>query len=78
MIFSKSITSSMSGGGIIEDAGAEDGVGKVRFTLLSMDTILLSPFYQYVYDIQIVTNAGKIHTPESGLLTSFSNISAEE
>lgn len=76
-IIVKNITGDISGGGIIEDDGEDDETARVRFTLLSSDTILLKPFYTYVYDIQVTTDAGKIHTPESGTLTPFSNISAE-
>jgi len=65
-VFTKHITPTISGDGLIEDTGA-DTVGRVIFTLLNTDTIELHEYFSYAYDIQIKTSAGKLYTLESGL-----------
>jgi hypothetical protein len=54
-ILSKHITGTVSSGGIIEDDGLSDTIGRIRFTLLNSETVLLKEFYRYTYDIQIKT-----------------------
>lgn len=76
-VFQKHITDSISSGGIIEDTGAEDTIGRLRFTLLHEETALLSPFFKYVFDIQIKTNADKIYTPEVGSLTARAEVTTD-
>ena|SRR5689334_5845801 len=69
-LFQKHITPTLvSGQGQIEDTGAGDGIGIVRFELTSGasgDTTKLNADTQYPYDIQVKTSTGKIYTPETG------------
>jgi len=73
----KHITVTISGDGIIEDTGATDTLARVRFALRADETVLLHEFYDYSYDIQLKTDAGKIYTPESGILTPFASVTSE-
>lgn len=66
-IFQKHITTiDVSTQGVIWDTGDTDTIANLRFNLLATDTSDLRPFYQYVYDIQVKTNAGQLYTPEIG------------
>lgn len=76
-VFTKHITTTISGDGIIEDTGVGDTVGKVRFTLRADETVTLHEFFPYSYDIQLKTDLGKVYTPESGILTPFASVTSE-
>jgi len=66
-LIQKTITTSLIvGEGHIEDDGAGDDVATLRFDLTQDETILLHPYFDYVYDIQVTTNTGKNFTPEFG------------
>ena len=66
-LFQKEITTTNTAGqGHIEDDGTGDDVATVRFDITAAETILLHPYFEYVYDIQVLTNTGKIYTPEFG------------
>lgn len=72
-IFQKTITSASTSSGQIDDTGA-DGTGHLYFTLLAADTVLLTPYSDYRYDIQIKLSGGGISTPELGFITAFPQI----
>lgn len=81
-IFQKTITSSLDlAQGVIEDSGAS-GTAVVRFFLLPANTRLLGNPVRAVggvpYDIQVITSAGKVLTPEVGTLTSTPQITLAE
>jgi hypothetical protein len=73
-IFQKTITTApVTGQGAITDTGA-DTIGRVRFELTHVNTALLSDGVAYYYDIQVLTDAGKIYTPERGLIKAKGEI----
>jgi len=68
IIFQKTITTTpVTGVGAILDDGA-GGTASVRFELVNADTVLLVGDTVYYYDIQVLTSAGKIYTPELGVI----------
>jgi len=76
-IFQKIITaSSVANQGVISDDGASDTVAGVLFVLGASDTVLLKPSAEYVYDIQVITSAGKLYTPETGVIVALPGITA--
>lgn len=81
-LFQKHITSTLvAGQGQIEDTGAGDGIGVVRFELTSGaagDTTKLTADTAYAYDIQVKTSGGKIYTPESGFPPSAGITASEQ
>lgn len=76
VIFSKHITPTLTTDGQITDTGSGDTVGGVRFRLSEADTGSLSPFFTYVYDIQVKLVNGSIYTPEVGTLTVVASITS--
>lgn len=76
-IIQKAITSSdVPLQGVISDTGDTDTVANVKFNLTADETILLKPFYSYVYDIQVKTNTDLIYTPEIGTITAQASITS--
>ena len=59
-------TSDVSGTGHITDDATGDTEGAVRFDLEQADTVKLSGGAIYRYDIQVLTSAGAVYTPEIG------------
>lgn len=55
--------------GVIRQTGI-NGTAKIHFEGIYLDSLLLSPGTEYVYDMQVVSTAGKQHTFESGTLTA--------
>lgn len=73
-IIQKAITSSLVAGvGHIDDTGA-DQTGHVIFYLTAAETILLTPYSGYFYDVQIKLSGGSISTPELGTITAYPQI----
>lgn len=73
-IIQKAITpTDVPGTGEITDTGA-DGTGAVRFDLTDVDTALLEPGREYVYDVQVKTDGGAIYTPEKGRIKSVQGV----
>lgn len=69
-VWQKSInTSEQLGVGQILDAGAS-GVAKIRFDGSEAQSALLSPGVEYLYDIQLLSTAGKKKTIEKGTLVA--------
>jgi hypothetical protein len=69
-VWQKSInTSEQLGVGQILDAGAS-GVAKIRFDGSEAESALLSPGVEYLYDIQLLSTAGKKKTIEKGTLVA--------
>lgn len=60
--------------GVIYDTGDTDTVAHLRFNLQPSDTIEFSPFFEYVYDIQVLTDAGNYYTPETGTCIAVAGI----
>lgn len=70
-VFQKAITTSLIAGiGHIDDTGA-DGTGHVIFYLIAANTVLLTPYSEYRYDIQVKLSGGAISTPETGVIIAF-------
>ncbi len=68
-VFQKTITAANQAGvGVILDDGAADQIAKVFFELTNSNTSLLAENVIYHYDIQVLTSAGKIYTPEVGVM----------
>lgn len=77
-LFQKEITSSnVAGTGQITDTGA-DGTGAVRFDLEPADTALPTPGVAVVYDIKVLTTAGKIYYGEKGTFTTEQRVTDAE
>lgn len=73
-LIQKEITTILtSGTGWIEDTGT-DTIGLIHFFLTPDDTMILTAFAEYHYDIQIKTNAGMIYTPEIGTISAHPQI----
>lgn len=72
-IFQKTITSSLTSAGQIDDTGA-DGTAHLLFYILAAETVLLTPDSSYRYDIQVKLSGGTISTPELGFITAFPQI----
>jgi len=66
-VIEKEITSTLNSAGQITDTGA-DTTGSFYFILTSVDTSLLKPGNTYYYDIEIITNASKKYTAETGTI----------
>lgn len=76
-IFQKHITTSnVDAQGVISDTGDTDTIANLRFNLTAANTLLLSPFFSYTYDIQVKTNTGLLYTPEIGIFTPQASLTA--
>jgi hypothetical protein len=74
-LFQKVITAANTVGvGQIEDDGASDQIAVLRFDLTDVDTKLLTGGKIYYYDIQVLTDAGKIYTPEAGKFKTVAEV----
>lgn len=62
----KEITSVSSADGEIENTGAGNVDPVLRFDLLPADTEAIGAVRTRYYDVQVLTSAGKIYTPEAG------------
>ena len=70
-VLQKVITSSLVPNvGQIDDTGA-DGTGHLIFYIIAAETVLLTPYSEYRYDIQVKLNGGAISTPELGTIVAF-------
>lgn len=77
-LFQKHITTTnVANQGHIYDDGTGDLVSNMQFNLQQSETLLLSPFFTYVYDLQVKTSAGFVYTPELGTLTANPSITSE-
>jgi uncharacterized protein (DUF1919 family) len=66
-LIEKNITAvEQAGIGMISDIGDTSGTAQIKFYLEPDDTLALQEFYDYVYDIQLKTEAGNVYTTESG------------
>lgn len=66
-------TTDQVGVGQIEDPGT-GGAGFVRFDYTQNDTNLLIPGIEYLYDIEVVSTAGKKETIEKGVLLAEAGV----
>jgi hypothetical protein len=64
-----------SGSGVIGDTG-EDGTADITFEIPASDSIKLRPGYEYSFDIQLKSNAGKTWTGELGVLVATQGITS--
>ena len=69
IILKKITSSNVAGTGQITDTGA-DGTGALRFDLTDVDTAKLEEEIGYLFDVQVVTTAGAVYTPEIGTITA--------
>lgn len=77
-VFQKTITTSLVANvGHIDDTGA-DGTGHLMFYIVAAQTILLTPYSEYRYDIQVKLNGGAISTPETGVIIAFPQMTRAE
>lgn len=75
-LFQKAITTTdVPGTGQIENDGTGDVDMVIRFDLLPVNTTAIGPadFVRH-FDIQVKTTAGKIYTPEKGLISSVDEV----
>ena len=67
VIISKNVTGTDSAGvGQVEDDGATDLIGRIRFDMIPANSALLIPGTQYAYWVQITLNSGQKTTLEKG------------
>ena len=64
----KSITTTNSQDGQITDSSTSDGSITLRFDLTSNETMLATAGVEYLYDIQVRTTSGEIHTLAVGTI----------
>ena len=67
-------TSYVTGKGQIVDNGAGDGVGTVRFEVTSVNSVKMTGAKVYYFDIQVLTSAGFVFTPERGTISGYKQI----
>jgi hypothetical protein len=75
-ILKKITTNDVVGSGYISDTGA-DGTGKVAFYLTPIDTLKLTPYSEYPYDIQIIWSDNKKRTIELGVIVAYPQVTKE-
>lgn len=74
-LFQKAITTTeVFGTGQIENDGSGDVDMVVRFDLVPADTLAIGSTLLRHFDIQVKTAAGKIYTPEKGLISSIGRV----
>lgn len=74
-IFQKIITTTpVLGQGHIQDDGAGDSIAVLLFEFTRADTLLLHPYFEYVYDIKVKTSTNKEYIPEKGTLIAEDSI----
>jgi hypothetical protein len=76
VILAKHITPVLSTDGRIEDTGADDTIGVLRFRLTKEETVLLHEHFEYDFDVQVKTSDGSIYTPESGKFTAHHSVTS--
>lgn len=75
-VIQKIITSAQTTGqGVISNIGAS-GTAAALFTLTHDDTILLRADREYFYDVQLLTDADKIYTPENGVIVALPSVTS--
>lgn len=62
------------GVGQVTDDGGTSGIAAVRFDLTADDTQLLVPLQDYVFDLQVETDSGKIYTPDIGVMRAETQV----
>lgn len=67
-------TTDNPGTGQIEDNGAGDGTGTVRFDILPADTASADESVVYLFDIQVETSAGDLYTSNRGTFKGLGQI----
>lgn len=67
-LITKEITGAITGDGTITDADTTGGSIAMYFDLTRPETAPAKPNLAYVYDVQVKTNDGAIHTLEKGTL----------
>jgi hypothetical protein len=60
--------------GQIEDAGGLTGEGRVRWEGTSSESLLLVPGREYIYDMEVVSTAGKRRTYERGMIVAYGQV----
>jgi hypothetical protein len=60
--------------GQIEDAGGLTGEGRVRWEGTSAESLLLVPGREYIYDMEVVSTAGKRRTYERGMIVAYGQV----
>jgi hypothetical protein len=60
--------------GQIEDAGGLTGEGRVRWEGTSAESLLLVPGREYIYDMEVVSTAGKRRTYERGMVVAYGQV----
>jgi len=79
-LFEKHITTTLvAGEGQIEDAGAGDGVGRIRFEMTAVNTLTMTGGTnavptEHAYGIQVKTSGGKIYEDELGTIPCLEQI----
>lgn len=75
-IWKKTITATAQVGvGQIVASGATDNKAVLHWEGTQADSLLLTPGVEYVYDIDVVSTAGKKYTQERGMLVAYARVS---
>jgi len=70
-VFQKDITTTLvATKGQITDNGVTDGIGVCAFYCQASDTVLLTPNYEYFFDVQIQLSTNRLYTPIKGRLVA--------
>jgi uncharacterized protein len=74
-VWQKTITTAdVANTGQIEDSGAITRVARLRWDGTYLESLLLIPGREYVYDMQVVSTAGKQFTMERGMLVAYGEV----
>jgi hypothetical protein len=74
-VWQKTITTAdVANTGQIEDSGAITRVARLRWDGTYLESLLLVPGREYVYDMQVVSTAGKQFTMERGMLVAYGEV----
>lgn len=65
-ILQKTITTTPSADGQVEDTGASSGIASIRFDMTATNTLLFTANLHYLYDLQLTMSDGQVLTQLSG------------
>lgn len=73
-VFQKTVTTTLSEDGHIDEAGSESAAGHLYFLLTAADTNALAALLLYHYDIKVLSSGGATRVVESGRITASSAV----
>lgn len=73
-LFQKEIIGSVTSAGHIDDADTTGGSVSMFFDVTPADIATAKPGIEYVYDVQVKTSGGQIHTLEKGTIAFIRSV----